>query len=88
MKAKSSKVYKQRVIVQLSGTVPFDMLRYDRCTPARETEAGKLERVAHGSASPEDHTVEFLRFAFTPDGPTEARWRSFNCRIVSWEPLS
>lgn len=88
MRAKASKIYVQRVVVQISS-VPYDMMRYDNCVPATEQDAGKLERVAGGySDDPADRVVEFRRFARTPGGPTADRWRSFNCEIVSWEPSS
>lgn len=90
MKAKSTKVYVQRLKVHCLD-VPYDMMRYDHCVPRTEQDAGKLERIGSRGefkSTPEDHVVEFQRYALTPNPPTIERWKSFCCEVLSWEPVS
>jgi hypothetical protein len=90
MKAKTVKVYEQKVTVRIRS-VPYDMLRYDNCCPASEEESVKLERVgSHGLAAtkPEEHVVVFRRFSRNGEGPTVGRWKSFGCDVLSWEAVS
>lgn len=84
MKQKATKVYVSRVVVRCNR-VPLDMMRYDRCVPATEEDAHKLERV-EGTGEAVD--VTFVRFAMNPGPPTEARWPGFGGKVLSWEPVS
>lgn len=84
MKAKPEKIFVQKLKVRVS-VVPFDMMRYDCCVPATEPDAHKLERVASGSATAEDHVVDFVRYSRSGNPPTIARWKSFHCEVLEWE---
>lgn len=70
-----------RITVRV-GQVPFDMLRYDRACPWSEKDSGKLERIACGSAEPDDHVVDFVCFA---SGAPSPRWASFGCQVLKVE---
>lgn len=83
---KPTKVYRSLVVVKVGG-VPFDMMRYDSCVPATESDSAKLAAFVVGSDRPEDKVITFRRFSLNPGGPTEARWRSFCCEVLSWEPV-
>lgn len=57
------------------GQFPFDMLRYDRCWPTHESEAGKLA----------DH-YGTVRGTFQITGysePTVGRWQSFGWTVIN-----
>jgi len=60
--------------VKGSAPVPFDMLRYDRCWPATEADAGILETISNGHAS-QIVTLKGLQM------PTTHRWNSFGWAI-------
>lgn len=64
--------------VTISGSFPFDMLRYDRCYPASENESIKLSDDYRGV-----RTIT-LRGA-TP--PTLERWYSFGAQLVKVLPF-
>jgi hypothetical protein len=60
-----------------SGQFPMDMLRYDCCWPASETESRLVAVVAdHGAGTPVDIKLKGLKV------PTFARWRSFGWSIT------
>jgi hypothetical protein len=82
--------YVQRVeiLMPLRGVHWIDMLRYDRCFPATEQDAGKLSRIAEGSAVEADRRVNFIRVTGAKSQPQEARWENFGCKILFFaEPL-
>jgi hypothetical protein len=58
-------------VVAGRGAFPFDMLRYDRCTPLRGEDAALLER-EDGSRA-----VVVIRYAGQAGEWTDARWSSF-----------
>lgn len=68
------------VIAKVKNGSVLDMLRYDSCVPANETETGKLEFAA-STLTPT--WVIFRRFVLSGGvtTPTSARWASFgaNC---------
>lgn len=57
------------------GLFPFDMLRHDRCTPARQEDSGAIERTTHRGSG--YHTVT-LRGRNAPNTP---RWESFGWKV-------
>lgn len=71
-----------RFTVEGSGEFPFDMLRYDRCFPASESDAGKMPRPHQGSSR---RIIELI--AVDHDGnnrfaPTIGRWESFRWKVI------
>jgi hypothetical protein len=60
----------------------LDMLRYDRCCPATEADAGKIERMINQCASGADRIVALIRYSLNPDRATVGRWRSFGCTVL------
>jgi hypothetical protein len=58
-------------VVAGRGSFPFDMLRYDRCSPFRGEETSRLER-EDGSRA-----LIVVRYAGQPGQWTDARWSSF-----------
>lgn len=94
-KPKPQKLYVWRVTVRIDraarGCIPLDMMRYDRCCPETEVDAGKLNRLVHthsgGELTEADRTVSFKMYDIAGQGPHAARWRSFGCEILSVEPL-
>lgn len=81
---KADKFYVHKLTVRVSS-VPFDMMRYDNCTPFSEEESAKLERLALNCNRPEDRTVVFRMFSRSAK-PRLDRWASFCCTIVTCEP--
>jgi len=81
-------VYRQRIIVEGSGSFPFDMLRYDSCSPSKEEEIHKLTMGFRDM--PEYHEprqVELVRYSLNGEWPTVARWKSFGWRVIQVDPL-
>jgi hypothetical protein len=72
--------YRQTFTVRGFGGFPFDMLRYDHCWPASESDSSELtERF-----SPlVERTVKLVRFVELKNTkPTVARWESFSWRVL------
>lgn len=67
-------------IVKGRGQFPFDMLRYDRCSPLRETDSIRL-----GGESDEDmlkgRVVVVVSDRSTPF--TSKRWESFGWKVLA-----
>jgi hypothetical protein len=57
-----------------SGYFPYDMLRYDRCWPAKESEAPKL----NGRMKVNDR-IEMTGYS----EPTVGRWQSFGWTVIN-----
>lgn len=62
---------------------PFDMLRYDRCTPKSESDSAAIRRTTNPRmvASHGSHRVTLVG----PKAPTEPRWGSFGWAVESVE---
>lgn len=60
---------------------PFDMLRYDACFPADESESSKFP-TAQRSDAPKLRAVVVARYVGQPGTWTEARWDSFNWKLI------
>lgn len=63
-------------VVTGDGLFPFDMLRYDRCTPAHESDSSAIERTTR----PRDRARHYVTLV-GPKAPTEARWGSFGWAV-------
>lgn len=83
---KAQKIYLFRLTVRCSS-VPYDMMRYDRCVPDSEEDAHKLERIASGNAVVGDRIVTFVQYCKTNMGPTLGRWPGFGGQVLSVEPI-
>ena len=63
---------------------PLDMLRYDSCFPATETDASLIYNSIVGHKYPTE--VEIGRFVrIKVNLPSLSRWESFNCKISNIE---
>ena len=60
---------------------PFDMLRYDRCWPAREGEIASLAPHARSEMYRTTRRVTLCGLR----APTADRWKSFGWKVVSYE---
>lgn len=71
--------YLQKFRVEGSGQFPYDMLRYDGCFPAHESESPLLGREQTG----EFRQVELHRYIeLARTLPTFGRWNSFGWRVI------
>jgi hypothetical protein len=75
---KTHKYYAMLLTVEVSGTFPYDMLRYDNCVPATETDSGKMGRR-------DLRQVTLRRFCSTKT-PASPRWASFGATIIREVP--
>lgn len=70
--------------IQGRGQIPFDMLRYDRAFPYRESDSAAIERrdlALHDRVDDSD-PVQVATLRTTKAEPwTHGRWQSFNRRI-------
>lgn len=65
------------LIVEGSDKFPIDMLRYDSCSPADETDARLIQTAQRGM-----YRVRLRRFCEDARPAATARWQSFGWRIV------
>ena len=71
-----SVVFAYTYTVRGTGLFPFDMLRYDRCTPKTEADSSRIEQTTHRSKlGPQEITMLGTK------EPTVARWESFGWRV-------
>lgn len=74
-------------MVMGSGEFPVDMLRYDSCSPAKETDSGLIA----GTFLNYDKWTIFVKKNLSERRGksdkifTNARWESFGCRITEVE---
>lgn len=72
--------------VRVGASVPFDMLRYDRCTPLTEQDSNKMERLAAADGScwggVDDRTIKVLRTSPNGGMPAVGRWASFGITVT------
>jgi len=75
------KFHRQVFEVEGCGRVPYDMLRYDRCWPADEPTAHRIEKARA------DNTVRRFRLiryvADDTHEPCVPRWAGFGWKIVA-----
>lgn len=88
------KVY--RFKVSYTGSFPLDMLRYDGCHPARQSDVNTIHASIRfpsvyndcdPNVSASVHTTKFRRIVqlVCHGKPTEARWESFGCKVFDLE---
>ena len=65
--------------VEGRGSFPIDMLRYDSCFPAHESDSGEIE----ASLRPREGNVSRAIFLRGPREPTVARWASFGWKVTT-----
>jgi hypothetical protein len=70
-----------RFVVAGHGAFPLDMLRYDRATPATETDSHIILQQVITSAQA-NVTIALLG----PKPPTEPRWSSYGWRVTEVVP--
>jgi hypothetical protein len=64
------------------GNFPHDMLRYDHCWPATESDATRMDYASNSAVPREVRRIELRGLT----GPTPARWRSFGWKVVAINP--
>jgi len=81
-------VYVQRIQVEGSGSFPHDMLRYDSCIPAHESEMHKLTMSFRDRPEYlQPRRVELIRYSTNGEQPTIDRWKSFGWNVVKISSL-
>jgi hypothetical protein len=81
------------MVVEGTSAFPIDMLRYDRCVPYYEQDAGEIAASVSrwGTAVPKAR-ITLLHFDANPVKRGEARmaygrWESFGWKVISEEPI-
>jgi hypothetical protein len=70
--------------VRGQGLFPFDMLRYDRCTPKTENDSAIIEHTTRPARKPDDRLPKRITLV-GPKAPTDGRWASFGWEVESVE---
>ena len=78
------------LVVEGQRAFPIDMLRYDNCVPATESDAHLIEAmIGHMYEAPAPARITLRRFAVNGDDAAhkmaEERWRSFGWTVVTYE---
>lgn len=80
-----AKRYAHVLMVKGIGSFPIDMLRYDRYSPHREEDSGKINRTFHPGQEPEGE-IEVYTVSDSKVSPwTIGRWQSFCWEVVKSE---
>lgn len=92
-RATAEKAYYYRITVAGRVAFPVDMMRYDRCYPAGESESYKIAAsVRHdGDAyhKEPDGTIKVVLVACSRNpifNPTVGRWQSFGWQVLDCRP--
>ena len=90
MRHKARPYYMQTLTVEGAGQFPLDMLRYDTCVPAYESEIHLIAMtIRDGEHYLAPRKIRLQRFSSHADhGPTKARWESFLWKVVEWEAVT
>lgn len=84
-RVRTIKVYETEVTVEGRGAFPVDMMRYDTCYPATESDANAIRE---SFADPSGVTrVRLNRRSVSDREPQYARWESFGWRVVATGPV-
>ena len=70
-------VIEQHIVVEGAGEFPFDMLRYDCCYPATETDS----RLMRGGSQEATRTLRLIMRSGNGH-PTPARWLSYGWTVL------
>jgi len=73
--------YLQTFEVKGNGAFPLDMLRYDRCFPATESDSRKIADTEF-SVGVNTHSIKLCRYVSVRQTPTVDRWNSFLWKVV------
>lgn len=60
----------------------IDMMRYDRCVPATEEDAHKINRIMQDSTTEDDRIVRLIRYSANDSKATVGRWESYGCMVL------
>lgn len=60
----------------------IDMMRYDRCVPATEEDAHKINRIMQDNAQDEDRIVTLIKYSASGHKATAERWASYGCMVL------
>lgn len=71
-----------KFVVTGTGTFPIDMLRYDRCFPASESDSHVIDVTRTPGYRGDARKTVTLQMADPKRQPTEARWESFGWTVV------
>lgn len=81
-KYKKDSKYVSYMVVQVGELYSLiDMMRYDRCCPAEESESRKIQALGDHTATASDRLIRLIRYGATPD-PAFARWKSFGASVL------
>lgn len=85
----SAHYYEAKVILPPHHHFPFDMLRYDQCWPASETDSGQITQSVGIAQSTAERTicvrtVRAGRLLPSKEVWTVARWQSFGVKVVPY----
>jgi hypothetical protein len=76
-----TQMYIQHATVTGRGMFPLDMLRYDRCSPERETDSNDIQRSVQGEYF--TWTVQVIRRVnLKTEAWTVDRWQSFGVSLA------
>jgi len=77
------------------GSLPIDMMRYDRCTPHTQEDASKVANSFMNYKPTEERTIHLHCYMETAgknpgDHPTTRRWNSFGWKVINveWRKLA
>lgn len=77
------RMYSHRITVEGNFQFPIDMLRYDECHPAGETDSGKIMRTFEpGGLTEKEKILVIHHDSYKHWEPTRARWGSFGWTVV------
>lgn len=76
MRGTKKTIYEWFLVVEGSGDVPIDMLRYDACMPHEEKDSHRFER------TDERRRLVLVRRSVSETPGNADRWRSFGWRIL------
>ena len=79
-------MYLHKIFVKGSFQFPIDMLRYDRCHPASETDSGKILRIFEPGGSDDNEQIVLHHYdSYRHWTPTNERWASFGWKVTGHE---
>lgn len=83
-KPKPQKIYVTKLVVRGTGDFPFDMIRYDSCSPWDTKDAHTIMMCGTSAVA----KVTLRRVSPNPTAPSIDRWRSFGWEVVEWDHLT
>lgn len=77
------RMYHHKIFVEGRFQFPIDMLRYDECHPASESDSGQIMKTFEPGGSDENETIMLIHYTpYKHWEPTKARWASFGWKVL------